>query len=44
MISTGVGAVFIKAVTVGSEFNVVKYMKDKKGYMAKYNAWKKQRP
>lgn len=35
---------FLKNITIGDEFNIIKYFKYRKVYFDKYNDWLKKRP
>jgi len=36
--------IFIKSIIIGSEFNFIKYFKNRKEYWVKYNNWLKDKP
>lgn len=36
--------VLLKQVIIGSEFDLIKWMKNKKDYWSKYNEWLRQKP
>ena len=36
--------IFLKHITIGGEFNFIKYFKNRKEYWNKYNKWLKDKP
>ena len=36
--------ILLKQITIGAEFNFIKYFKNRKEYLKKYNDWLRKKP